>query len=325
MDTIANHNWGDVFSDITHQEVFRSSRYAEVVGYFNEPELACARIATIHTPGVEIIRADIHSQRKLVLVDPESVEKISSSFILGGGVESRFSLNKSSVRHWDSTHCFQYTPDFQGEHIIHNQQLHAISVSYDKAYFHSLAESAGMPYLDQVLNCMERSETLLVPPGMLELQPRMAELLHAIELCQFQGLTRYLFLEAKILELFALQIEQLNAGQTNKDPWSIADRERLKAVHEYIIRHHLESLCLADLCLRFGLNEFKLKKGYKYLFGQTVFGHVHTLRMQSARHLLSSGQMNVSEVSFHIGYQTISSFSEAFKKYFGYLPGKIRT
>jgi AraC family transcriptional activator of pyochelin receptor len=46
--------------------------------------------------------------------------------------------------------------------------------------------------------------------------------------------------------------------------------------------------------------------------------------MQSAKQLLASGQMNVSEVSFYIGYNNISSFSEAFKKHFGYLPGMVK-
>jgi AraC family transcriptional regulator, transcriptional activator of the genes for pyochelin and ferripyochelin receptors len=46
--------------------------------------------------------------------------------------------------------------------------------------------------------------------------------------------------------------------------------------------------------------------------------------MEAARQLLVSGQMTVSEVTYHIGYSNVSSFSEAFKKHFGYLPRIIR-
>jgi AraC-like DNA-binding protein len=143
--------------------------------------------------------------------------------------------------------------------------------------------------------------------------------------CSFQGLTKYLFIEAKMLELFALQMEQLNADSWVKEEWNCADRERLKAVHDYINQKYLEPLTLTGIGLEFGLNEFKLKKGYKHFFGSTVFGHIHTLRMQAAQRLLASGQMNVSEVSFYLGYSNISSFSAAFKKHFGYLPGTIRS
>ncbi|RCR68188.1 helix-turn-helix transcriptional regulator [Larkinella punicea] len=324
MDKIENHNWGTIFSDISQREVFHNSHYAEVVTNFNEPGLACAKITSIQTAGIELIQASFATERKLVLVDPENSENVSSSFILDGNVESQFALNNHSVRHWGNTHGFQYTPDFQGKHIILNRKLQAFSLSYNSNYFKSLTQSAGSAYLDHVVDCMERGETLLVPPGQLLLQPRMAELLHAIVQCRFQGLTKYLFIEAKILELFALQMEQLNTNGVAKEFWNPADRERLKAVHDYISQNYLEPLTLTGICIRFGLNEFKLKKGYKHFFGSTVFGHIYKLRMQTARQLLTSGQMNVSEVSFHIGYNTVSSFSAAFKKQFGYLPGTLK-
>ncbi|MDQ3290919.1 MAG: helix-turn-helix transcriptional regulator [Bacteroidota bacterium] len=324
MDKIENHDWSNIFSDISQKEVFRNDRYAEVIAHFKEPNLASAQITTIHTPGIDLIQANFTTTRQLVLVDPESSEKIGSSFILSGDLESQFSLNKNSVAHWVNTHGFQYTPDFQGKHIIHNQKLQAFSLFYDNTYFKSLAQSAGVKYLDKVLDCMERGETLLVPPGKLILQPRMAELLHAIVQCPFQGLTKYLFIEAKMLELFALQMEQLNTTANVKEDWSRADQERLKAVHDFINQAYLEPLTLTGLCYQFGLNEFKLKKGFKHFFGTTVFGHIHHLRLQTAHQLLATGQMNVSEVSTHLGYNNVSSFSEAFKKNFGYLPGKLR-
>jgi AraC-like DNA-binding protein len=46
--------------------------------------------------------------------------------------------------------------------------------------------------------------------------------------------------------------------------------------------------------------------------------------MGAAREQLVSGEMTVSEAAYHVGYSNISSFSEAFKKYFGYLPRAIR-
>ncbi|UFH54575.1 AraC family transcriptional regulator [Spirosoma sp. KNUC1025] len=325
MDKIENHDWGHIFRDISQRDVFRNNHYAEIVANFHEPGLANAQITTIRTPGIELIQANFTTERKLVLVDPENSEIISSSFILDGDIESQFSINKQPVRHWINTHGFQYTPDFQGEHIILNRKVKAISLVYDKPYFKSIAQSAGSAYLDNVLDCMERGETLLVAPGKLLLQPRMAELLQAISQCSFQGLTKYLFIEAKILELFALQMDQLTTNRQEKQEWSQADRERLKAVHDFITQTYLEPLTLTGICQHFGLNEFKLKKGYKHFFGSTVFGHIHQLRMQAAQQLLASGQMNVSEVSYHIGYNNISSFSAAFKQYFGHLPSSLKT
>ncbi len=320
---MANNNWSNIFSSITENVVFNNERYSEVQATFLEPNLAKAQISTIQTPGFELVQADFSTKEELTLVDLDYAERISSSFVLGGGLESQFSLDKTSVLHWSHTHSFHYTPDFSGKHIIHNGDVKAFSLSYEKAFFKSIAQTAKLKYLDKVLDCMDREETLTVPPGKMLLQPRIAELLNAITQCCFQGLTKYLFIEAKMLEIFALQIDQLNSENAQKEEWSSADKERLKAVHDYISSNYLEPLTLGNICYRFGLNEFKLKKGYKHFFGSTVFGHIQKLRMEAAQQLLITGQMNVSEVSLHIGYNNISSFSEAYKKFFGYLPGKI--
>ena len=71
------------------------------------------------------------------------------------------------------------------------------------------------------------------------------------------------------------------------------------------------------------LQEFKLKKGFRELFGTTVFGYVLQLRMHHARRLLEQGT-TVSEAAFMVGYQNVSSFCVEFRKRYGYSPGRIR-
>lgn len=324
MDKINTGNWGDTFSEVTLQPVFYNDRYHEAIISLHEPGLASANIKTIHTPGIDLIHAQFSTQRKLELIDEENVSSISSSYVLCGEIESTFHYHNCPVKHSRNTQAFQYTPNFNCRHIIHDNKLEALSLIYNPDYFKSIANSSGMSFLDNLVNCIDRGEHLLVAPGEVALKPRMAELVQQIMHCAFNGLTRYLFLEAKMLELFALQMEQLNSDTTSKEKWSLADRERLKAVHDFVIRSYLEPLTLSGLCYEFGLNEFKLKKGYKHFFGTTVFGHILKLRIEAARQLLVSGAMTVSEVAYHVGYSNVSSFSEAFKKHFGYLPRSIR-
>ena len=127
------------------------------------------------------------------------------------------------------------------------------------------------------------------------------------------------------MELFALQMEQLQALRRTRpdDKWNRLDREKLFAVKEFIETAYLEPLTLKELSYKFGLNEFKLKKGYKEFFQTTVFGHVHHLRMQKAKALLKEQGMNVSDVAFFVGYDNVSSFSTEFKKRFGCSPRMV--
>jgi AraC family transcriptional activator of pyochelin receptor len=109
---------------------------------------------------------------------------------------------------------------------------------------------------------------------------------------------------------------------TAKEEWRKEDREKIFAVKDYIEKAYLESLTLKDFTYAFVLNEFKLKKGFKYFFNTTVFGYILELRFRKAKELLSERQMNISEVAEFIGYNNTSSFSYEFKKRFGYSPSQ---
>ena len=155
-------------------------------------------------------------------------------------------------------------------------------------------------------------------------QPRINEIVHSIRNCSFTGITRYIFLESKMLELFVLQMEQANSTSNGiqRDKWSGSDRDRLMAVKQYIDNAYLEEFSLKKLVYQFGLNEFKLKKGFKALFNCTVFGYVHQLRMQKAKTLIMANEMNITEAAFFVGYENVSSFCTEFKKKVWLQPGK---
>ncbi len=72
-----------------------------------------------------------------------------------------------------------------------------------------------------------------------------------------------------------------------KDTITCADKEKLKAVYEYIEENYLLPQSLKSLSQNFMLNEFKLKKGHKTLFNTTVFNHIHHTRMTRAKQLLA--------------------------------------
>lgn len=103
-----------------------------------------------------------------------------------------------------------------------------------------------------------------------------------------------------------------------------ADLQRLQAVKDYLREAFLcPALSLQQLCRKFGLNEFKLKKGFKQLFGNTVFGYVQEMKMKTARRCLAEKKMNVNEVADYLGYSTPNHFSAAFKKMYGHTPSRL--
>lgn len=142
--------------------------------------------------------------------------------------------------------------------------------------------------------------------------------------CGYQGITRYLYLESKALELIALKLEQMTEPEVNNHyrPLKPQDIERIYHAREILLRNLEHPPSLLSLSKQVGLNDYKLKAGFRQVFGTTVFGYLRSHRLEQAHHLLSAKQMTVSEVARLVGYSSLSRFSSAFKQQFGICPSE---
>ncbi|MEH2080075.1 MAG: helix-turn-helix transcriptional regulator [Nostoc sp.] len=77
---------------------------------------------------------------------------------------------------------------------------------------------------------------------------------------------------------------------------------------------------LLNLANEIGLNDFKLKRGFREVFGTTVLGHVQSLRLEQAQQLLQDTNFTVAEIASQVGYESISHFGYLFKRQFGITP-----
>jgi AraC family transcriptional regulator, transcriptional activator of the genes for pyochelin and ferripyochelin receptors len=83
-------------------------------------------------------------------------------------------------------------------------------------------------------------------------------------------------------------------------------------------------LTLPEIARLIGTNDFKLKKGFKQLFGTTVFDYLLKLRMGRAKQLLQDTDKPIHEIAFLTGYSSHSAFTNAFTRHFGYSPLYVR-
>ncbi len=102
-----------------------------------------------------------------------------------------------------------------------------------------------------------------------------------------------------------------------------ADREKIIKAREILLQHIGEPLTIKELSRKVAINECYLKKGFKELFGTTVFDFYQSQRMEHARYLLYEKGLSVTEVSVLLGYSSISHFSTAFKKHTGLKPCEL--
>ncbi|WP_301924440.1 AraC family transcriptional regulator [Ferruginibacter sp.] len=102
-----------------------------------------------------------------------------------------------------------------------------------------------------------------------------------------------------------------------------ADREKITKAREVLIQHIGEPLTIKELSRKVAINECYLKKGFKEMFGTTIFDFYQSQRMEHAKYLLYEKGLSVTEVSMLLGYSSISHFSTAFKKHTGIKPCEL--
>ena len=153
--------------------------------------------------------------------------------------------------------------------------------------------------------------------------PAMRLALEQILHCPFQGKPKQIYLEGKCLELIALKLAQLQAPQPGSNALGTLngdDIDRIHAAQRILVENPDNPPSLMELARQVSLNDYKLKVGFKTVFGTTVFGYLHHHRMELARQMLSDRRLNVGEVAQAVGYANQSRFAAAFRKQFGVNP-----
>lgn len=134
-----------------------------------------------------------------------------------------------------------------------------------------------------------------------------------------------IYLESKVLELTHSCISDINKPKkTTQIALSLQDIECLKKSRQILIDNIQNPPSLKELAYKSAINEFKLKKGFKQLFGNTVYGFLQEYRLTKAKKLLESQDINIGEVTTIVGYKNIGHFSTIFKEYFGISPIEIK-
>jgi AraC-like DNA-binding protein len=225
-------------------------------------------------------------------------------------------------------HNIFYMPGFEGYLKTGTQEVHheVFEVHFTETYFNRLAHS---PYtlLEKFMEQMSRGLMVMMSRQNRLITPAMTRIIQEIMSCERIGVFKRLHLEAKVLELLLLQIEQFMQEDTPRDTGNLKPCDLDKLYHA---RHLLEQYrdtphSLQTLAREVGLNDFKLKKGFKETFGNTVFGYLHDLRMEEARRLLlDSAGMPIHEIATYCGYEHAQHFTRSFKKKYGVTPGSLR-
>ena len=156
---------------------------------------------------------------------------------------------------------------------------------------------------------------------------RKRNVLHSLLNHSYSGSLENIFLNAKIHELLLYSLECLvdekEEGFSCKFLANDLDREKILNAREVLLQHIGDPITIKELSRKVGINECYLKKGFKEIFGTTIFDFYQQQRMEHAKYLLYEKGLSVTDVSALLGYSSISHFSTAFKKHTGLKPCEL--
>ena len=156
---------------------------------------------------------------------------------------------------------------------------------------------------------------------------RRLNVLEALLTNDYKGAVQNVFINAKVHELLLYSIECLI--DEKEDVFScrfLADesgRERIYQARDILLQRIGEPITIKELSRKVAINECYLKKGFKEVFGTTIFDFYQQQRMEHAKYLLYEKSLSVTDVSQLLGYSSISHFSSAFKKHTGLKPCEL--
>lgn len=161
----------------------------------------------------------------------------------------------------------------------------------------------------------------------LPLPCKLRSILKEVLEMPFSGVLAAQYLNAKIAELVCYLVQSLNTKEHSVLLNNNLPKHKSKAINKTLqcINEDLSNAPnINELGMLVGMSRNTLSSTFKTYYGMTVSEYILGTKMQSAREMLIDGKHSVLEVSQAVGYDTQSSFSRAYKRFFNCSPKNDR-
>jgi len=289
------------------------------------PGIEHASSYQLYTDGLYILYTHLHFSRPaqdFFRIDGASI--MLNFFVRGVAVGDLNPLNREHS-FVGGAHNLRYAPQLDAViGMAPHEPLHYVVILLSPAFYFRLLDRHAQLHQHFVAEVLRGQYTALAAQD-LPITADMHQVLHDIRHCPRQGAPRRLRLESKLLELLGLQLEQqAAAARSPASSLRLEDYPKLEAGRALLETRYVAPPSLRELARLVGLNEFKLKQGFRERFGTSVRAYLIRVRLEQARRLLQDTDQPIGEVAAQVGYKSPAHFTAAFKTQFGILPSNLR-
>jgi AraC family transcriptional activator of pyochelin receptor len=222
-------------------------------------------------------------------------------------------------------HNILYSRDF--DMIVHNRtlELETFGVQFPKETFLRFTQNSTdllKRFAEKIMN----GESVLLTDQWGAVDSPIQQVVDQIVHNHYTGDLQQLFLLSKSIETLVLCAESCQKASDKKDLFlkNPTDKEKIIAARDLVNERVQNPPSLSEIATAVGLNEYKLKRGFKETFQTTVFGYLTDQRLLLARRYLLDTKKTAAEIAYELGYSTPQHFNNAFKHHFGHTPDSIR-
>lgn len=228
------------------------------------------------------------------------------------------------------SHSMHFFPGFDSNFCTRKgQQAENMTIKLKLDYFEKFVldnQHIGGWFYDE----MQKNNMINSARKELSLSPEIKTILHQIKHCPYDDVLQELYVDGLIKMLLTHQLNMYNQLFLDKKPAWIDEKlnrqdvEKLRSLKTYLDQHYLKPLSMDDLTRQFILNEFKLKYGFKKLYGNSVMQYIYEKRLNHGKKLLIDTDKSITEIAYILGFEYSNNFSASFKNKFGYSPTEFR-
>lgn len=147
---------------------------------------------------------------------------------------------------------------------------------------------------------------------------RIGEQLAQIGKINQKGIVKKLLVEGILNLTLAMEIQHLQSDlEDEQNPTGSLTKNELNSIKNIsrdIEKHPEVQYSIKSICVDCGISASKLQEGFKLLHNTTVSDFIRNERLNTAERLISTTDMNISEIVYTVGLSSRSYFSKIFKR-----------
>ncbi|MFY0598098.1 MAG: AraC family transcriptional regulator [Cyclobacteriaceae bacterium] len=139
-----------------------------------------------------------------------------------------------------------------------------------------------------------------------------------------EPMERYLSFTRVLNHLALLDKPTYLAGESYRIDTSDQMRDRLALIHQYLSDHFQNKIRLEDMADLLGMTRESFSRFFSKAMQKPFFSFLNEYRVNRASRMLMETDMQIAEIAYKCGYESLPFFYKQFKKFKNYSPVSFR-